>query len=99
MSNTIFQERVEWLGANHANASGKSDKFYEVTVTHEDGAFVETRRWGRFGAKGQTKAVRHYSEWQALNSARGQLSKKRDKGYTSPVAPLIRLAHVMDEDD
>jgi predicted DNA-binding WGR domain protein len=95
---TIFHERVEWLGRNHKNASGKSDKFYEITVLWNGGhSYVETRRWGRYGSKGQTKVLRHYGEWSALNSARSQLAKKRDKGYENVVAPLKRLASAMDD--
>lgn len=98
MSETaLFFERLEWLGSNHANKSGQSDKFYEITISKEDGRFVETRRWGRFGAKGQTKVLRHWGEWSALDSARMQLRKKRKKGYTKPVAPLKRLASIMED--
>jgi len=95
---TIFHERVEWLGRNFDNASGKSDKFYEITITWNGGrTYVETRRWGRFGSKGQTKILEHWSKYQALNSARSQLRKKRDKGYTDVVAPLTRLASAADD--
>ena len=97
--NHVLHERLEWLGANHDNASGKSDKFYEVTVDHNDLYFTETRRWGRFGAKGQTKVLQHYGEYSALESARKILAKKRDKGYTKPVAPLTRLASVLDDEE
>jgi len=95
---TIFHKRLEWLGPNSDNASRKSDKFYEITITTNGGrSFVETRRWGRYGAKGQTKVVQHSYEWSAINSAEQQLAKKRDKGYTAPVAPLKRLASLADD--
>jgi predicted DNA-binding WGR domain protein len=99
MSEQIFHERLEWLGRNFENKSGKSDKFYEVTITvdADGGKYTETRRWGRFGTKGQTKRLTHYSRYQAVSSARTQLEKKRDKGYTSPVAPLKRLASLVDD--
>lgn len=100
MSNegTIFHERVEWLGRNYGNASGKSDKFYEITVAWNGGyTYVETRRWGRYGSKGQTKVLQHSGEYRALDSARSQLSKKRDKGYTDVVAPLTRLASAAED--
>lgn len=96
--NTLYQDRVEWLGANHANQSGKSDKFYEVTVAQVGERFVELRRWGRYGAKGQTKTLTHYSEYSATQSAKAQIEKKRAKGYTRPVDALSRLASVMDDD-
>jgi predicted DNA-binding WGR domain protein len=93
----IFRDRVEWLGKNHGNASGKSDKFYEIVIVPQNGTYVETRRWGRFGANGQTKVLTHYSEWRAIQSAKGQISKKRAKGYTRCVDALTRLASVMDD--
>jgi predicted DNA-binding WGR domain protein len=96
---TILHERLEWLGANFENKSGKSDKFYEITVTTNGGRlFTETRRWGKYGTKGgKPKVIEHYSEWSALDSAQTKLAKQRDKGYTKPVAPLKRLASLMDD--
>lgn len=94
---TIFHERVEWLGRNFDNKSNKSDKFYEITITTNGDSFIETRRWGRYGSKGQTKVLKHWSDYGAINSARSQLNKKREKGYTNVVAPLKRLASTMDD--
>lgn len=93
----IFRERVEWLGKNHANQSGKSDKFYEIVVVEQNGHHIETRRWGKYGAKGQVKVLTHYSEYSALRSAEDQLKKKRAKGYTRCVDALTRLASVMED--
>ena len=95
----ILDERLEWLGVNHANQSGKSDKFYAVTL-HQDsgGDYIETRRWGRYGTKGQSKVLRHLFKFDAVRSASNILIKKRSAGYTRPVAALKRLAHLMDED-
>jgi len=93
----IFQERLEFLGSNYKNASGRSDKFYECFVTVYRGRCIVQRRWGRFGAKGQSKEERYYSEYTALEKARELLAKKREKGYTSPVAPLKRIASVLDD--
>jgi len=99
MSEPVAHERLEWLGANHANKSSKSDKYYEITIHEEGNFYVETRRWGRFGAKGQTKVLTHYNKWSAFWSANEQLAKKRAKGYTRPVAPLVRLASVLDDEE
>ena len=86
----IYMARVEYLG-------GKSDKFYEMSVYADaNGGFIEKRRWGRYGAKGQTKIVYHHSEWYATQSAQTQVSAKLNKGYTRPIAPLTRLATAMD---
>lgn len=96
----ILFERLEYLGANAQNKGGKSDKFYEVEVVCNGGStYVETRRWGAFTTtKPQSKVLQHYSEWSAVDSARKVLAKKRAKGYTKPIAPLKRLASVMDDD-
>ena len=95
---SIYSARVEWLGANYDNASRKSDKFYEIVVTATaNGRFIEKRRWGKYGATGQTKIINHYSEWDALQSARKQIESKVKKGYTKPVAPLTRLATAMED--
>jgi len=96
--NAIFHERVEWLGRNYENKSSKSDKFYEITIESNGGrTYTETRRWGRWGTTGQTKEIPHRLLHRAISSARDQLSKKRDKGYTNVVAPLKRLASAMDD--
>jgi predicted DNA-binding WGR domain protein len=98
--------RVEWLGANHANKSGKSDKFYEITITPEteqqwgDGWWWRVvARYGKFGTKGQTKDYGiHHSQNTARYVARRILDKKLAKGYTEPVDALTRLARVMEDD-
>ena len=66
--------RLEFYGYNAENKSGHSEKFWQL---EGNGATV-TRRWGRFGTKGQTKADNLYD---ALNKA----VKKMTKGY-HPVA-------------
>lgn len=94
----IFSERVEWLGSNHSNASGKSNKFYEVVVeTDTQGRFLEQRRWGKYGTRGQTSEIVHWNERQALASARAQIRAKLSKGYTRPVDALTRLAHQLED--
>jgi predicted DNA-binding WGR domain protein len=95
----LFFERVEYLGANHDNHSGQSDKFYEIRVdTTNTGEYVETRKWGKFGANGQTKAIRHYSAAMAIRSAKKQLKKKAKKGYTKPIGGLHRLATAAEDE-
>lgn len=93
----IFYERLEYLGRNDANQSRKSDKFYEVEVLWNGGHYIEVRRWGRYGTKGQTKEIRHWTEYLAIDSAMKQLGKKREKGYTDAVAPLRRLASTIED--
>ena len=95
----VFQDRVEWLGANYNNASMASDKFYEVRVyaIPNGRTFYEERRWGKYGAKGQTKTVEHFSEWRAVESAKKQIKSKLNKGYTRPINALTRLATAMED--
>jgi predicted DNA-binding WGR domain protein len=88
----ILYDRVEWLGKNNKVKGNQSDKFYEITVVLQGTTFVETRRWGKYGAKGQTKVLEHYYEYSALQSARNQIKKKMKKGYTKPIGALTRLA-------
>ncbi len=95
----VFRDRVEWLGSNHANTCGTSDKFYEVRVyaIPNGRSFYEERRWGRYGTKGQTKTIEHFSEWRAMESAKKQIKAKEKKGYTRPVNALTRLATAMED--
>ena len=91
---TTFFQRLEMLASNPNNKSGKSDKFYEVSV---DG-LIETRRWGRYGTDGQTRILPSCCAKHAIERAKKQIEAKRLKGYTDPVAPLTRLAHAIEEE-
>ena len=95
----IFNERLEMLAFNPKNKSGKSNKFYQIVVEGRNDLSVynETRRWGKYGTKGQVKIITHYGEWSALSSARSMIAKKKSKGYTKPIAALVRLATAMDD--
>lgn len=95
----VYQDRVEWLGANFDNASMKSDKFYEIRVyAFPNGrSFYEERRWGKYGTKGQTKTIEHFTEWRAIESAKKQIKAKMKKGYTRPVNALTRLASALED--
>lgn len=66
--------RLEYFGYNGDNKSGHSEKFWQL----EGVGRSVTRRWGRFGSKGQTKADTVYD---ALDKA----MEKMAKGYR-PVA-------------
>jgi predicted DNA-binding WGR domain protein len=66
--------RLEFYGYNGDNKSGHSEKFWQLEGT---GRRV-TRRWGRFGSKGQTKV-------DDLHSALDKAAEKMDNGY-HPVA-------------
>lgn len=94
-----FHARVEWLGPNSKNQSRKSDKFYEVCVL-QAGPYkhVERRRWGKWGAEGQTKEIEHFYQHRALESAQKQIKRKMKKGYRDPVDALTRLAHQVEDE-
>lgn len=91
-----FHKYLEYLGPNVDNVSGKSNKFWEVAVFKRDGRHVVVTRWGKFGAKGQTKEKVHYGLYDAEASARQQARKKRDKGYTREVDVITRLGATLD---
>jgi len=66
--------RLEFYGYNPENKSGHSEKFWQL----EGNGMTVTRRWGRFGSKGQVKADNVYD---ALDKA----AEKMASGYR-PVA-------------
>jgi predicted DNA-binding WGR domain protein len=66
--------RLEYFGYNPDNASGHSEKFWQL----EGEGRAVTRRWGRFGSKGQTKA-------DTLAEGLEKAAAKLAKGYR-PVA-------------
>lgn len=66
--------RLEFYGYNADNKSGHSEKFWQL----EGVGGTVTRRWGRFGTKGQTKSDNLFD---ALEKAVAKMAK----GYR-PVA-------------
>jgi len=66
---------LEFYGYNPENKSGHSEKFWQL---EGEGDGTVTRRWGRFGSKGQTKA-------DGLMSALAKAAEKMAAGYR-PVA-------------
>jgi len=73
--------RLEYVGPNSDNQSGKSQKFWQVEVYDK----VVVRRWGRIGTAGQTDRKVYRSYTLAMTEAEYQARKKHDKGYTRPV--------------
>lgn len=67
--------RLEFYGYNPKNKSGHSEKFWQL----EGEGMAVTRRWGRFGTKGQSMA-------DSLCSALDKAVTKMAKGYRM-VAP------------
>jgi len=57
--------RLEFVGTNHDNASGKSRKFYQAEVWGK--TFV--RRWGRIGTAGQTMRQTFATKYEATSAA------------------------------
>lgn len=66
--------RLEFYGYNPENKSGHSEKFWQL----EGEGRTVTRRWGRFGTRGQTKV-------DSLAAALEKALAKMAKGYR-PVA-------------
>ena len=62
--------RLEIYGYNGANKSGHSEKFWQL----EGEGTAVTRRWGRFGSRGQTKV-------DTLTGALAKAEEKLAKGY------------------
>lgn len=95
----VYHRYLEFVGPNADNASGKSDKFYEVAVVKRaDGKFVVVRRWGKYGTKGQTKEEVCSDKWAAKAKARDLKSKKRAKGYTKEIDVITRLGTLVNGD-
>jgi predicted DNA-binding WGR domain protein len=74
MDGKRWRLRLEYYGYNGDNKSGHSEKFWQL----EGHGMAVTRRWGRFGSKGQTKA-------DNIADALEKAAQKMDAGY-SPVA-------------
>ena len=93
MGEPVLHTYLEYLGPNEDNASGRSNKFWEVAVLHDakQGVYLVVRRWGRYGSKGQVKPEKSYSRSAAKRKARGYAKKKREKGYTREVDVITRL--------
>lgn len=76
-----FKLRLEYVGKNEQNVSGKSSKFWQAEVwgCH----FV--RRWGKIGTKGQTMRETFADGYQAKQAAMKMAGEKQRKGYTLEV--------------
>ena len=99
----VYQTTVEYLGTNSKNKSGKSNKFYEVTIyehrpTQQGKQFSIVSRWGKYGTTGRREKNASFFglDW-AIATANGFINKKRKKGYTDPVNALTRLATAMED--
>ena len=95
----IYHRYFEFVGPNAANASGKSNKFWEIAVLKLNGKYTVVRRWGKYGSKGQTKEESFGSDkWTATSHAQQVQAKKKDKGYTKEVDVITRLGTLVDGD-
>ena len=90
---------VEFVGANHKNVSGKSNKFWEAAVFKRGSKFIFVRRWGKYGAKGQVKEQEFYSDYAASDALLDVFQKKRAKGYTKEIDIITRLGTLVEGDD
>jgi predicted DNA-binding WGR domain protein len=95
----VYHKYLEFVGANADNASGKSNKFWEIAVIKQGGKFTVVRRWGKYGTKGQTKdGESFYDKYTAKSHAKAHQRKKRDKGYTKEIDVITRLGTLVNGD-
>ncbi len=92
----VYHRYLEFVGPNYENQSLKSNKFWEVAVFADGTKYVVATRWGKFGAKGQTKTKVCWGQWTAEESALTQAQKKRDKGYGHEIDVITRLGATLD---
>ena len=85
--------RLEFVGTNHDNASGKSRKFYQAEVWGK--TFV--RRWGRIGTTGQTMRQTFATKYEATSAALKMANEKRAKGYTAEVDIVTLIGSLFDD--
>jgi predicted DNA-binding WGR domain protein len=76
-----WKTRLEFVGDNPANESGRSAKFWQAEVYGS--TFV--RRWGRIGATGQTKSETFATHSEATSAALKMCEEKKRGGYTLEV--------------
>jgi len=89
-----WKQRLEFIGENLANKSGRSGKFWQAEVY--GCRFV--RRWGKIGTTGQTMSEEFGSPFEAKEAAVKMAESKRQKGYTTEV-DIIQLIGSLDKDD
>jgi predicted DNA-binding WGR domain protein len=73
--------RLDFVGDNDANLSGRSRKFWQAEVWGK--TFV--RRWGPIGKTGQTMKQTFATKYEATQAALKMANEKRRKGYTNEV--------------
>jgi len=73
--------RLEFIGENADNLSGRSAKFWQAETYGRE--FV--RRWGKIGAGGQTMRESFGSSYEAKSAALRMVEEKRKKGYVKEV--------------
>lgn len=90
--NPDFKLRLEFVGDNPENQSGKSRKFWQAEVygTH----FV--RRWGRIDTQGQTMAEVFPTPDAARRAATKMAEEKRRKGYKLEVDIITLIGQLAD---
>jgi predicted DNA-binding WGR domain protein len=84
--------RLEFVGANEANQSGKSRKFWQAEIY----GCVFVRRWGPIGKTGQTMSERLSSPYEAKAAALKMANEKRRKGYTNEVDIVTLIGSLFD---
>ena len=92
----LLHKYLEYVGPNDTNATGKSNKFWEIAAVRlSANVYAVVRRWGKYGKKGQSKENLVYGRYEAKKSARKLYTQKRDKGYTKEIDIVTRLGAVV----
>jgi predicted DNA-binding WGR domain protein len=84
--------RLEFVGANGENLSGKSRKFWECIVV----GCTFVRRWGPIGKTGQTMQEKFPTSYEAKAAALKMANEKRRKGYTNEVDIVTLIGSLFD---
>lgn len=86
--------RLEFVGPNPKNLSGKSRKFWQAEVWGR--TFV--RRFGPIGKQGQTMQETFGSSYEAKAAALKMANKKRADGYTNEVDIVTLIGSLFNGD-
>jgi len=97
-----FKIRLEFVGPNENNASGKSSKYWQAeTYERSNGRGIFVRRWGKILSWGDEYRAPMREEFSTVAEARRaamkMVEKKRKKGYTLEV-DVVTLIGLLAED-
>jgi len=98
MGAAIKHVYLEFVGANAANVSGRSNKFWEGAFFERSGEFIFVVRYGPYGKRGTIKEKLYHSRKAARQVFEKKRSEKWDKGYQREVDVVTRLGILVEEE-